>query len=306
MAEVITPSRRLRAALQLVRPANVVTAWADIGAGFAASGVVIGVSGLADASAAAELAWLLVATTGLYGGGVVLNDVFDAELDARERPERPIPSGRVPRTQAAALGAALLLLGVAAAAQVGVLSAILAAAIAALAVCYDAVGKHASWLGPLNMGACRGGNLLLGMSAAPAALGVLWPLALIPVAYIAAITAVSRGEVHGGARRTGWLAVGLIALVAGSLLLLGLAESYEVPGALPFLVLFGGAVGLPFVRAARDPRPERIRRAVKVGVLALILLNATLAAGFAGWGFGLGVLALLPLSLALGHVFAVT
>ncbi len=306
MAEVITPSRRLRAALQLVRPANVVTAWADIGAGFAASGVVIGVSALADASAPAELAWLLVATTGLYGGGVVLNDVFDAELDARERPERPIPSGRVPRTQAAALGAAPLLLGVAAAAQVGVLSAILAAAIAALAVCYDAVGKHASWLGPLNMGACRGGNLLLGMSAAPAALGVLWPLALIPVAYIAAITAVSRGEVHGGARRTGWLAVGLIALVAGSLLLLGLAESYEVPGALPFLVLFGGAVGLPFVRAARDPRPERIRRAVKVGVLALILLNATLAAGFAGWGFGLGVLALLPLSLALGHVFAVT
>ena len=26
---------------------------------------------------------------------MVLNDVFDAEVDARERPERPIPSGRV-------------------------------------------------------------------------------------------------------------------------------------------------------------------------------------------------------------------
>ena len=27
--------------------------------------------------------------------GIVLNDVFDAQIDAAERPQRPIPSGRV-------------------------------------------------------------------------------------------------------------------------------------------------------------------------------------------------------------------
>ena len=34
---------------------------------------------------------------------MVLNDVFDAEVDAREQPDRPIPSGRVSRRAAALL-----------------------------------------------------------------------------------------------------------------------------------------------------------------------------------------------------------
>ena len=306
MPNVAPPLSRLRAAVQLARPANIVTAWADIGAGFAASGLVAGLSGLTDPAAGGALAWLLLATTGLYGGGVVLNDVFDAALDARERPERPIPSGRVPRAAAAGLGAGLLLLGLAAAAQVSWLSGALAAGIAAGAVFYDAVGKHAGWWGAINMGACRGGNLLLGVSAVPAAVGALWSLGLIPVAYIAAITAVSQGEVHGGRRRTGWGALGLIALVMAGALLLGFLSRYEVLTALPFLVGLGVWIVPPFVRAARLPQPAPIRRAVKAGVVALILLDATLAAGFAGWGFGLAVAALLPLSLFLGRQFAVT
>ena len=37
-----------------------------------------------------QLWLLLLASSGLYLGGMVLNDVFDARLDAEERPERPI------------------------------------------------------------------------------------------------------------------------------------------------------------------------------------------------------------------------
>src|SRR5690349_14326443 len=70
--------------LQLMRPANVVTANADVLAGFAAA-----------SGGWSKLPWLLAATCGLYAGGVVLNDVFDSALDQSERPERPIPSGRV-------------------------------------------------------------------------------------------------------------------------------------------------------------------------------------------------------------------
>ena len=55
--------------------------------------------------------------------------------------------------------------------------------------------------------------MLLGASVAPAALVAVWPLALLPLAYVAAITAVSQGEVHGGRTRTGWLAVGLLGAV---------------------------------------------------------------------------------------------
>ena len=292
-------TNRLWAYLQMMRPANIVTAWADILAGFAASGAV----GLLNIQV---LGWLLLATTGLYGGGIVLNDVFDAELDAQERPERPIPSGRASRQGATLLGSALLVTGVVAAAQVSLLSATLACGIALAATLYDAVGKHHPILGPVNMGACRGGNLLLGISAVPAMIGEHWFLAVIPIIYIAAVTTISRGEVHGAKNITGIIALLLIGLVIAGLLSLGLLQDYQVLAALPFVALFAVRVLLPFIKAVREPKPEQIRIAVKAGVLSLIVLDATVAAGFATLPYGLLVLSLLPISMALAQIFAVT
>ena len=292
-------TNRLWAYLQMMRPANIVTAWADILAGFAASGAV----GLLNIQL---LGWLLLATTGLYGGGIVLNDVFDAELDAKERPERPIPSGRASRQGATLLGSALLVTGVVAAAQVSLLSATLACGIALAATLYDAVGKHHPILGPVNMGACRGGNLLLGISAVPAMIGEHWFLAVIPIIYIAAVTTISRGEVHGAKNITGTIALLLIGLVIAGLLGLGLLQDYQVLAALPFVALFAVRVLLPFIKAVREPKPEQIRIAVKAGVLSLIVLDATVAAGFASLPYGLLVLSLLPISMALAQIFAVT
>ena len=158
-------SPRIWAYLQLMRPANIVTAWADILAGFAASGcaVLISVSPELPISSSSSnlmpLAWLLLATTGLYGGGIIFNDVFDAEIDAIERPERPIPSGRASRMGASILGSLLLSAGILAASQVSWLSAALAFGIAVAAILYDAYSKHDPIFGPINMGVCRGGNL---------------------------------------------------------------------------------------------------------------------------------------------------
>jgi 4-hydroxybenzoate polyprenyltransferase len=302
---------RVFAHVVLMRPANIITAVADILLGFAASGAV----GRLHAEAGAvplghpqlrALYWLVAATVGLYGGGVVLNDVFDADLDQVERPERPIPSGAASRRSAGLLGTGLLLGGIGAAAQASATSAWLAAAIAGLAVLYDARGKHHPLLGPLNMGACRGGNLLLGLSAVPGSPAQLWYLALIPVVYIAAITAVSRGEVNGGDKRVLLLSVGLYTLVISSVLgLLRLPQAHAWY-ALPFLLLFAAMIFPPLLKALRSLRPPDVRQAVRAGVLALILLDATVAAGFAGWWYGLLVLALLPLSRWLAGRFAVT
>ena len=44
---------------------------------------------------------LAAASSLLYAAGVVLNDVFDLEIDRHERPERPIPSGRISCTRRA-------------------------------------------------------------------------------------------------------------------------------------------------------------------------------------------------------------
>ena len=55
----------------------------------------------------------MAAVVALYAAGMVLNDVCDVELDRRERPERPLPSGDVSVAAAALAGVALLAAGVA-------------------------------------------------------------------------------------------------------------------------------------------------------------------------------------------------
>ena len=303
-------TNRLWAYLQLMRPANIVTSWADVLAGFAASGALflipLGIEGQALLASLTLLIWLLVATTGLYGGGVVFNDVFDAKLDARERTERPIPSGRASREGAALLASLLLVVGVAAATQVSWLSATLAASISAAALLYDAVSKHDPLLGPLNMGLCRGFNLLLGISVVPGMVGKLWFLALISIIYIAAVTTLSRGEVYGAKVLTRIVSLLLVGVVIAGLLGLGLLEDYQFLAALPLMVLFVVQVWQPMKKATCDPSPEQVRIAVKTGVLSLIILDATITAGFASFPYGLLVLCLLPISMLLAQMFAVT
>ncbi|MEM6401174.1 MAG: UbiA-like protein EboC [Cyanobacteria bacterium P01_D01_bin.116] len=291
-------TNRLWAYLQLTRPANIITAWTDVFAGIAASGFAVLDNPL-------PVAWLILATTGLYGGGVVLNDVFDAELDAKERPERPIPSGRTSLSGATFLGSVLLIIGVLAAAQVSWLSFSIACAVAAAALLYDAYAKHHTFFGPLNMGICRGGNLLLGVSILPM-VAQSWYLALIPITYIAAITAISQGEVHGGKHSTGVVALILMGVVITGLLILGWMNKPYFLAVIPFVILLSWRVLLPFIEAVRQPSAENIRSAVRSGVLSLIVLDATLSCSFAGLPYGLFMLTLLPLSVTLAKLFAVT
>ena len=282
-----------------MRPANIITAWADILAGIA-------VSGFAVSDNPVPAVWLLLATTGLYGGGVVFNDVFDAELDGKERPERPIPSGRSSLSGATFFGSVLLIIGVLAAAQVSWLSSIIACGVAAAALLYDAYGKHHTFFGPLNMGICRGGNLLLGVSILSPMVRESWYLALIPIVYIAAITAISQGEVHGGKRSTGIVALVLMGAVFAGLLGLGWLNKSYFLAVLPFVILLSWRVLVPFVQAVSEPSAENIRTAVRSGVLSLIVLDATLSCSFTGLTYGLLVLSLLPLSMMLAKLFAVT
>ncbi len=303
--------QKLLAYLQLTRPANIVTAVADILAGFAASGALITLYVIPAPTwgahpLAISLGWLILSTVGLYGGGIVFNDVLDAELDRAERPERPIPRGDASVRGASILATGLLVMGVLAAAQVSPLSALIALTVAGLAVLYNAWGKHQRLFGPVNMGLCRGGNLLLGVSAVPAAVVSVWFLSLIPVVYIAAITMISRGEVHGSNRAALWGGVGMYALVISGLLALAIGVSVSVEVVIPFLLLLGFLIYPPLLRALRSNEPRLIGLAVKAGVLSLIVLDAAVAATFGGWVYGLLVLLLLPVSRWLATRFAVT
>ncbi|RYY92666.1 MAG: polyprenyltransferase [Chitinophagaceae bacterium] len=289
-----------------MRPANIVTAVSDILAGIAIAGYFSGAR--PGELHLLPVVLLALSTAGLYGGGVVFNDVFDAELDKIERPERPIPGGLISKESAALLGTVLLLAGITAAYFVHhsfLPSTVLAIAIAAAALLYDKWGKHHSFLGPLNMGLCRGLNICLGVSILPAALGTYWFIGVIPVVYIAAITMISRGEVHGGSKAILKAAALFYALVIGAILFIAFRNGHGTL-ALLFLALFGAMIFLPLRNAVRNPVGPKIGKAVKSGVLALILMNAAWAAAFGTPPVALMILLLLPLSLYLAKAFAVT
>jgi 4-hydroxybenzoate polyprenyltransferase len=286
----------LRSYLELVRPANVATALADVLAGYAVAGV----------SNHRALGWLLLSTACLYAGGVVLNDVCDREIDRTERPERPIPSGRVPVASAATLGLGLLSAGVVAACQATSSAGMVASGIAASVLLYDTWGKRQKLAGPLNMGMCRGLNLLLGVAAAPVVLVEAWPLGLLPLVYITAVTAVSRGEVHGG--RRGIAAFALISLSLVIVALLGVALGPDRPAwaGVAFTAVLAWRVLPAFWGAYRNPEPGRIRHAIRTGVLSLVLLDAVIGATFGGVLYSLAILAAGLVAASLARVFAVT
>lgn len=290
----------LKALLSLTRPANLVTAIADVLAGMAIAGYF-----LLSNPAPGPVGLLCLATVGLYGGGVVFNDIFDAELDAIERPERAIPSGTVSKGAATTLGVLLFAVGILATFWVNLTAGFLAIGITVASLVYDKYGKHHSLFGPINMGLCRGLNLLLGVSILPnEVLPWAW-VGLLPIVYIGAITMISRGEVHGGSATTLRIAGLLYALVIACLA--ALAQSRQQLGtALPFLILFGYYIFPPLWRAVSEPVGRNIGLAVKAGVLSLIVMNAAWVAAFASFPLALLVFCLLPLSRLLAKLFAVT
>lgn len=294
----------VKALFQLLRPANIVTSVADVWAGAAVSYGLLGLF-LAEGDFALSLAWLSCSTACLYGGGVVLNDYFDARLDAAERPERPIPRGDATRAQAGVLGFVLLAAGMLFAFFAGPVPGIISICIAGLVLLYNARSKSHSLLGPLNMGLCRSANLLLGISIVPELAWRMSWLGLFPLVFITAITVISRGEVIGGNKKAIQISFIMYCLLAAGLLALGAWQHTFFR-----TLLFAGGWFLmaarPLGKAFRTLEPQAIRMSVKGGVLSLIFLNASYAAIFAGWLPALAIAALFPFSLLLAKLYAVT
>ncbi|MBC7947719.1 MAG: UbiA-like protein EboC [Chitinophagaceae bacterium] len=286
-----------------MRPANIVTSVADVLAGITISGF------LSDKDLTYLPAWpiilLCISTIGLYGGGIVFNDVFDASLDATERPERPIPSGLISLREASLLGTLLLTIGIVSAFLWHPVSGWIAVAITVAALVYNKWGKHQNIIGPVNMGLCRGLNLLLGISILPLIVHDHYYIAFVPVVYIAAITMISRGEVHGGGKSILYFAGVLYLMVISIILLLAFQQGHVILTSI-FLLAFAWMILKPLLVAIKEPIGKNIGKAVKAGVISLILMDAAWAAAFGAWYFALVILLLLPLSLYFSKLFAVT
>lgn len=284
----LPPDSTILGYLQLVRLPNVFMAITDVLMGYLFSHAVL------QPGDGSLLGLLVVTSVLLYMAGMVLNDVFDADIDAQERPDRPIPSGRVSRPTARLVGWQFLGLGVITgwlvAIRVGDLRpGIIVSLLAGCVVLYDGFLKRLP-IGPLGMGACRMLNVLLGMSLAPQPWGdEHWLVAGAVGLYIAGVTWFSRGEAARSHR--GFLILGMLVLLLG-VAILGFLPSVtegltpilqEQPARWPLLIgILGVVISLRCLRAIIEPTSYRVQTTVKQSLMSLVILNAAICFAVGG------------------------
>ena len=145
--------RRVIAYLQLSRPLNVV---------IAAGSVLVGAltSGLLRPDLPVLLACLVAGL--ITGGANAINDVFDVQIDRVNKPGRPLPSGRLTRSQATAFSVILMVLGVAISPALGLWGFLIAILVALLLVAYSAWLKRMPLWGNLAVALAAGLAFLYG------------------------------------------------------------------------------------------------------------------------------------------------
>jgi hypothetical protein len=277
-------------AVRLGRVSNLPTVWTNALAGTVLAG-----------GSAADLRFplLLLAISLAYVGGMYLNDAFDAEIDRRERPRRPIPSGRARRSSVIVAGSAMLAgsvlilawLGLALEGGTGLWPVLAGLALAAAIVAYNWHHKG-NRFGPVVMGLCRGlVYLAAGLVFTAALPSAVWLGAVLLLAYIVGLTYLAKQENFG---RVGnfWPLLFLAAPI-----IFGLWSALVESAAWPFLILHAALVGLAVWLAMRR-RPGDIGRAVVLLIAGISLFDA-LMIGAAGMP-GLALLAAAGFVLTLG------
>ena len=284
------------------------------------------------------LAALLGASCAIYTAGMILNDWADATRDAKHRPERPIPSGRIARSQAFMAAAGLLLAGLVLAVTAGLLSGqesptgfnarpVTVGALLVVAIwLYDVVCKP-MWFAPLLMGLCRGLNVLLGASTVPPHLiepsawavpNIVWIVAAAIACYTSGVTWLARREsepslaTHPQIRTE--KVISLLSVAVAFLLLAGVFFwTQPALGAVAgqprtnFLILLG-VTALVVIRrivaAIASSEPTTTILAVVTSLRSMMMIDAALC-----WGAWMGavtppltIISLLAVSVFLGLV----
>ncbi|MFD5742621.1 SCO3242 family prenyltransferase [Streptomyces massasporeus] len=276
----------------------------------------------------------------LYEAGMALNDWADRDVDAVERPHRPLPSGRIRPAAALTAACALTGAGLALAAGAGRPALAVAAPLAATVWAYDLGLKHTP-AGPVAMGTARGLDLLLGAAATSGSARPALSSAALLGTHTLAVTTVSRQEAQGGSP------VPPLAALATTALLTRLVTRHSagLPGGrgqsivhgptrgrrqatfhgpagprairLPALdsgalltaalgAAYAAATARPYFHATLNPSPPLTQRAVGAGIRATIPLQAALTARSRGTATALLIAALAPLGARFAKKVSVT
>jgi 4-hydroxybenzoate polyprenyltransferase len=313
----VTLSQRLLAILQFTRLALVFTAISNAWAALLLRAHAQSPDDVAAALDPKQLAAMTIASIGLYGFGMSLNDVIDRRRDATIAADRPLPSGRLPLRAGRAICLSLLAMGLAG----GVLLAeaeeephlarmtlLLTLGVATLIAFYDLAGKYLISLGLLTLGLIR----FFHATIADPTLATPWhPLVLLDHVAILSTLAYAWEQKRPALTRRHFVVVlgGLAIINAGLITTLILRRSERAGGWAAALDVTPGLawpaaaiVGFFLVVAIVRSRHRDSRGAGKVlmlfGLLYLIVYDAAFVAGDVGWQWALALLMLLPIAWA--------
>jgi 4-hydroxybenzoate polyprenyltransferase len=295
-------SQRLKEYLLLIRLPNVFTTPSNILAGYFA------VVTVAQADSV-HLVALMVSSGLLYVAGIVLNDYFDIEIDKRERPSRPLPSGNISKRHALVIAVVALLIANAIAFVLGPMSLAVSLSLTTAIIAYDYRLKH-GLSGPFAMGAARFLNVIFGASPALLYINNNHSFAIIGTAaaslflYIIAITILSKKEAGNETPNSTipfLMVFGVISAVAGlGLLLLQLQWAFLVN-----LSIFASVMIITFKQHLTKEMPS-VQKAVRNMVISIIILDSVFVTGTAGLPYGLATLLLIAPAVVLAKKLYVT
>lgn len=311
----------LRQYLILVRLPNVFTAPSNVLTGYLAAVVP------AANADALQLFLLLLSSILLYIAGIVFNDYFDIDLDKRERPYRPLPSGGITKKVA-------LLIAIISLISANILA--FTASMSSLAVCiimsvmvigYDYKLKN-TFFGPIAMGIIRSLNIILG--ASPTLFVILIPynhtnanfilariifVSLSLFVYVMAISLLSRKEVVTGEElegkhsytQTRQIIIISFLLVLAVILSISFAVFFGIFKMNLFVsfVLFSAIMVITF-KQTNYHNSLTIQNAIKHMVISIIVLDSIFITGLTGSYYGLLTLILALPSIFLARKFYVT
>jgi lysylphosphatidylglycerol synthetase-like protein (DUF2156 family) len=246
----------------------------------------------------------------LYCVGIVLNDLYDFDIDKKERPNRPLPSGKISRRSAIGLVAIFstlaLILSLLVSFSTLVISSILFLAIFG----YDKYLKN-TYAGPFTIATARAMNILLGTSVSFRSVDsysqivTLTFVLIITFVYVSLIGFISRYEVHGFSDNTKLLLPpAIVAIVIFSIILFSLMGFFKLES-LIILSLFSFIIIISFSRIYRRDS-GRTQQIVRNMILSIIVLDSTFLTGIIGIELGLAVLTLMVPLLVLANKMDMT
>ncbi len=305
---------KLRQYLLLVRLPNVFTTPSNILVGYLATTPPAEANGF-------HLAALMVSSGLLYIAGIVLNDYFDVEVDRRERPSRPLPSGSISKERAMSIALIALAAANAIALAVSPASLAVSAALTAAIIAYDYRLKR-SPAGPFAMGSTRFLNVILGaspaLSAAVASGGRavpvpgIWAAAIFAATslfvYIIAIMILSKKEAGNEKPNTSAAFSIIFAMIAS----IALADIFLLQLQWVFLInlmIFAAVIVATYKRliiTESSPDSNPVQQAIKNMVISIIILDSVFVSGMAGFPYGMATLVLIAPAILLAKKLYVT